>query len=240
MSRRPNWMLTSLCPKGDQDACFRAVQAERIETLRLCSCAVKPCSSACMLNKALFLPPSQYFRSFTNLGQVSVEFRLATFQIPSKRRASRNMANQAERVRVSPDSIYAFAAALFSAAGVPPDYAAFIADALLLADLRGVDTHGINRVPVYLSRVKNGVVNPSPELSFVMKTPVMAHLDAQNTYGFIAGNLAMRKGVEIAKTYGFGVVGVKNSGHFGMVRRTSGAGVSELDVSFPRSKILLD
>ena len=126
------------------------------------------------------------------------------------------MSTQSELVRVSPASIHAFASALFNAAGVPPDYAAFIADSLVLADLRGVDTHGINRVPVYLARVKSGVLNPSPRLSFVMKTPVMAHLDAQSTFGFVAANLAILKAVEMAQTFGVGIVGVKNSGHFGM------------------------
>lgn len=126
------------------------------------------------------------------------------------------MASQSEIIRVSPDSIHAFATAVFNAAGVPPEHAKLVADSLVLADLRGVDTHGINRVQGYLARVKSGVLNPSPTLSFVSKSPVMAHLDAGNTFGFVAANLAVAKAVEMAKVFGVGIVGVKNSGHFGM------------------------
>jgi LDH2 family malate/lactate/ureidoglycolate dehydrogenase len=49
-----------------------------------------------------------------------------------------------------------------------------------------------------------------------MKTPTMAHLDAKNTFGFVAGCLAIDKGIELASTFGMGIVAVKNSNHYGM------------------------
>jgi LDH2 family malate/lactate/ureidoglycolate dehydrogenase len=100
--------------------------------------------------------------------------------------------------------------------GVPPDRATLIADSLVLADLRGVDTHGINRLPSYVSRIKAGLLEPNPSFSFVLKTPVMALLDAKNTFGFVAAALAIDKGIEIASTYGLAVVAVKHSNHYGM------------------------
>ncbi|KAL4811952.1 Malate/L-lactate dehydrogenase [Aspergillus spinulosporus] len=86
----------------------------------------------------------------------------------------------------------------------------------MLVDLRGVDTHGINRLGGYIEWIKHHVLDPNPSLRFEQKTPVMALLDAKNTFGFVAASLAIDKGVEMAQTYGVGVVAVKNSNHYGM------------------------
>lgn len=126
------------------------------------------------------------------------------------------MSNQSERVHLDPSQMHQFAISILTSANVPPNYAEMVANSLVLADLRGVDTHGLNRLPVYIARVKSGAIDPSPQLKFVNKTPVCAHLDAQNTFGFVAGSLAVDKAVEMANIYGVGIVGVKDSGHFGM------------------------
>ncbi|KFX90837.1 hypothetical protein V490_06249 [Pseudogymnoascus sp. VKM F-3557] len=119
-------------------------------------------------------------------------------------------------VLVSPKSAHEFTISILEKYGVPLDRAALVADSLVLADLRGVDTHGINRLGGYIERIKHHVLDPNPTLTFVMKTPVMAHLDAQNTFGFVAGSMAIDRGIEIASTFGIGIVAVKNSNHYGM------------------------
>lgn len=119
-------------------------------------------------------------------------------------------------VNVLPDRAHAFAVSVLTHSATPLANATLVADGLVLADLRGVDTHGINRLQGYIDRITSGVLNPSPTLSFVQKTPIMASLDAQHTFGFVAGSLAIDKACEMAETFGFGVVGVKNSGHYGM------------------------
>ncbi|OAA59724.1 Malate/L-lactate dehydrogenase [Niveomyces insectorum RCEF 264] len=113
-------------------------------------------------------------------------------------------------------AVDSFLRSAVTASGVSSEHAEIIASALLLADLRGVDTHGANRLPGYLDRIRAGVVNPAPELVFVNKTPVLVQLDAQNGLGIVAATLATRKAIEVASTYGVGIVAVKNSGHFGM------------------------
>lgn len=119
-------------------------------------------------------------------------------------------------VNVTAASAQAFAEVLLARYGVPSDRATMIAEALVLADLRGVDTHGINRLGGYIERIKHKVLDPNPELSFEMKTPVMAQLDARNTFGFVAGCMAIDEAVKIATTFGIAIVGVKNSNHYGM------------------------
>lgn len=121
-----------------------------------------------------------------------------------------------ETILVRPISAHKIVHSILLAHKVPSDRATIIADALVLADLRGVDSHGINRLPGYISRIKTGALAPNPVLEFELKTPVMALLDAKNTFGFVAAALAIDKGIEIASTYGMAVVAVKHSNHYGM------------------------
>lgn len=119
-------------------------------------------------------------------------------------------------VNVTPSSAEDLAREILVSHHVPLDRASLIASALVLADLRGVDTHGVNRLPGYIARLVAGVVHPNPDISFSTKTPVMASLDAKNTFGFVAGSLAVDKCIEMARTYGMGMVAVRNSNHYGM------------------------
>jgi LDH2 family malate/lactate/ureidoglycolate dehydrogenase len=121
-----------------------------------------------------------------------------------------------QTINILPASAEALATEVLIAHGVPAARAALIASALLLADLRGVDTHGINRLPGYIDRVVAQVVQPAPELTFAEKAPTMALLDAKNTFGFVAGMLAVDKCIDMAKIYGMGMVAVRNSNHYGM------------------------
>ncbi len=109
-----------------------------------------------------------------------------------------------------------FAARLLIAAGLPAEDAATVARCLVRADLRGVETHGIVRLPVYLERVRRGHVNPSPRL--VPRRPAVAvgHLDGQNGLGFVVAARATGFAIELAQESGVGLVGVSGSSHFGM------------------------
>ncbi len=110
----------------------------------------------------------------------------------------------------------AFARSLLQAHGVPPEDAAIIAHCLVSADLRGVDTHGLCRLPIYLERVRKGLINPHPALAPQRVTPVAATIDGQNGFGFVIGTRAMQEAIAMAKEFGIGVVSAKRSTHFGM------------------------
>lgn len=77
-------------------------------------------------------------------------------------------------VRVRHDDARAFAEAVLEANGVSKANAAVIARGLVHADLRGVDSHGINRLPSYMARVRNGVLDPKAEPALTQITPVVA------------------------------------------------------------------
>lgn len=122
----------------------------------------------------------------------------------------------APKLHVSHSSALSFTQSLLVANSVPPSNAAIIAKALVLADLRGVDTHGINRLPSYLLRIRNGLLNPLAFPTLTQITPVVAQVDGRNAFGFLSAHLGIEKGISMAREYGIGMVSVKHSNHFGM------------------------
>ena len=125
-------------------------------------------------------------------------------------------ASTADLVYASALAADAFARSLLQAHGVPADDAAVIAGCLVSADLRGVDTHGLCRLPIYLERVRKGLINPKPNLVPKRVTPVAAALDGQNGFGFVIGMRAMHEAIAMAREFGIGVVSARRSTHFGM------------------------
>lgn len=121
-----------------------------------------------------------------------------------------------ERVYVAADAADAFVRALLAAHNVPAEDAATIAGCLVSADLRGVDTHGICRLPGYLDRVRKGLINARPQLAPRRVTPVAATLDGQDAFGFVVGMCAIKEAIAMARELGLGLVSVNRSTHFGM------------------------
>ncbi|KAK8128051.1 alcohol dehydrogenase [Apiospora sp. TS-2023a] len=109
-----------------------------------------------------------------------------------------------------------FAEAVLRGNGAPPEHARTVAECLVAADLRGVDTHGVNRLPSYMARVRAGVMDPAASPTLTQVTPAAAQVDGRNTFGAVAGLAAVRAAVDMARVYGIGMVSVKHSNHFGM------------------------
>ncbi|WP_394199296.1 Ldh family oxidoreductase [Litoreibacter albidus] len=117
---------------------------------------------------------------------------------------------------ISHKKLQRFATNAFEKAGLPAQDAAVIGADLVKANLRGLDSHGVSRIPMYLERLERGLVNPTPEMKVTKVAGAVAHLDADNAMGFLPSHLAMDAAMDLAETAGIGMVGVKNSTHFGM------------------------
>ncbi|KAK9384274.1 putative oxidoreductase YjmC [Lipomyces mesembrius] len=100
--------------------------------------------------------------------------------------------------------------------GVPRENAVIVANCLVQADLRGVDTHGVNRIPSYMARVRQGVLDPKAQPKLEKITPVVAQVDGCNAFGFLAAHQGMACAIEMAKEFGIGMVSIRHSNHFGM------------------------
>lgn len=107
-------------------------------------------------------------------------------------------------------------AAIFAGLGVPGEDAAAVAHYLVLADLRGVGTHGISRIPVYADRLRRGLVRARPDIRVTHPMPAAAHVDGDDGLGFVVARRAMQEAIAAAERCGIGMASVRNSAHFGM------------------------
>jgi len=114
------------------------------------------------------------------------------------------------------ETVSAFVSALFRAQGVPGTDADRVAECLVQADLRGVSSHGVGRVPIYLDRLRKGLVKSRPAITVERALTVAARVDGDNGLGFLVGTRAMSTAVDIAREHGVGFVLAHHSNHFGM------------------------
>jgi LDH2 family malate/lactate/ureidoglycolate dehydrogenase len=119
-------------------------------------------------------------------------------------------------VTLRADDVVAYCAALFERAGMPADDARLASLQLVTADLRGVESHGIVRVPIYVERLQRGAMDARPAMRVVRETPGTAVFDGGNGMGQVVGQRAMELAVAKARAHGDPVfVSVRNSNHFG-------------------------
>lgn len=121
----------------------------------------------------------------------------------------------ASTIRMSPQGLRAFAGACLERVGVPPGSAAIVADNLVEADLRGVESHGVARLAVYLERLAAGLVQSEAEGKVVRERAAMAIIDGENGLGAVVGTAAMELAMRKARQAGTAFVAVRNSNHFG-------------------------
>src|SRR5205823_13294528 len=79
-----------------------------------------------------------------------------------------------------------FATDVFVRTGMPETDAAVVADVLVWANLRGVDTHGVARIPRYVDLIAAGDMNPRPSIAIRTETPASVLIDADRASGPIA------------------------------------------------------
>jgi L-2-hydroxycarboxylate dehydrogenase (NAD+) len=117
--------------------------------------------------------------------------------------------------RVQAVPLRAFIARAFEAVGVSPDDAAAIAELMVASDLRGTDTHGVIRLPMYIRRIRAGGTNVKPNIRVVSEKPSAALVDGDNGMGHMVMRFAAEVAIEKAKKTGVGWVGAHMSNHAG-------------------------
>lgn len=101
-------------------------------------------------------------------------------------------------------------------AGIPSDDARIVADVLIEADKMGFDSHGVNRLkPIYLDRIREGIMTPVTNPEIIREGPTTAVIDGHHGMGQVISFRAMKMAVDKAKSYGLGMVAVRNSTHYG-------------------------
>jgi LDH2 family malate/lactate/ureidoglycolate dehydrogenase len=118
-------------------------------------------------------------------------------------------------MRVGHAALTSFCQDVLVAVGLDERDAATVAGSLVAADLRGVATHGVLRLPVYVERMRRGLIATRPDIHVVHTGPATATVDGGNGPGQVVALRAMREAVELAETAGVGLVSVRHSNHFG-------------------------
>jgi LDH2 family malate/lactate/ureidoglycolate dehydrogenase len=118
-------------------------------------------------------------------------------------------------VKVAWELLYEFAKEVFVRAGAPPKGAEDEAGALIWANLRGVDSHGVLRIPWYLDNIDKGVMNPKPNIQVIKETPATLFIEADRALGPVVTIFTVERVIKKAKEAGICWALIRNLTHQG-------------------------
>lgn len=119
-------------------------------------------------------------------------------------------------VRVSRDELFSFVVRVLTKLEVPEKDAEIVAHNLIMADLRGIESHGVQRLKRYVDGILSGGINLKPNIRIVREGPSYALIDGDEGLGQVVGYRAMKLAIKKARESGIGVVAVRNSNHYGI------------------------
>ena len=105
---------------------------------------------------------------------------------------------------------------IFKNYGLNLSHSTICANALINAELVGAPSHGLSRLKMYCDRISKKLINPKPKIKVKKISQSITHVDANNSIGFVAADIAIKIAISNAKKTGIGLVAVKNSGHYGL------------------------
>ena len=107
---------------------------------------------------------------------------------------------------------------IFIKYGMSNSHAAISTNAIIQAELMEAPSHGLTRLKMYCNRLKKKLINPKPKIKIKKISKSISHIDANNSIGFVAADIGIKQAIKNAKKTGIGLVGIKNSGHYGLSR----------------------
>ncbi|PFG39414.1 malate dehydrogenase (NAD) /L-sulfolactate dehydrogenase [Georgenia soli] len=118
-------------------------------------------------------------------------------------------------VDFAPADLIGFGSAALAAVGVPQAHAQLTSRSLVAADSRGISSHGLLRLPLYIEAIRAGGINATPTLTWSAGSAAVAVLDADGALGQVAMSAAVDRVAALASQSGVGAVAVQNSTHYG-------------------------
>ena len=100
--------------------------------------------------------------------------------------------------------------------GLSQNHANISSNALINAELVGAHTHGLARLKMYCDRINKKVINPKAKIKIKKISQSISQVDANSSIGFVAADIGIKEAIKNAKKTGIGLVGIKNSGHYGL------------------------
>ena len=123
---------------------------------------------------------------------------------------------QFEEKFISAKILASFMKDVFVKLNVPKEDAEICADVLIRSDLRGIESHGCQRLKMYYDRIIGGIQSPITNLKVLKESATTARIDAGHGMGHVAAYRGMQLAIKKAKEYGTGAVSVGNSTHYGI------------------------
>jgi len=99
---------------------------------------------------------------------------------------------------------------------ISSNHALICSKAIINAELVGAPAHGLSRLKMYCDRINKKVINSKPKIKIKKISQSISHIDANNSIGFVAADIGIKQAIKSAKKTGIGLVGIKNSGHYGL------------------------
>ena len=90
------------------------------------------------------------------------------------------------------------------------------AEVIINAELVGAPSHGVSRLKMYCERIKKKLINPKAIINIKKISNSISLVNANNSIGFVAADIGIKQAISNAKKTGIGLVGVRNSGHYGL------------------------
>jgi len=118
-------------------------------------------------------------------------------------------------MKFNPKNLRLYVSDVLEKVGLSNENAKVVAESLVVANLRGVDSHGVTRLPIYVKRLQTGAVTPNPQLTVEQESDATLLINGDAGMGQIVGGEAIKLGAEKARKNGAVYIGVKNSTHFG-------------------------
>jgi LDH2 family malate/lactate/ureidoglycolate dehydrogenase len=118
-------------------------------------------------------------------------------------------------VPIHAPALEAFCHDILIAAGVPARHARLVAATLVAANLRGVDSHGVQLLPYYVEQIEAGDLDPNAEGAVLSESGSCLLYDAGNGLGQVVSEICTGHGIRIAKQQGMSMVVARESNHFG-------------------------
>ena len=105
---------------------------------------------------------------------------------------------------------------IFKKFGLNNNHAIISANAIINAEIVGAHSHGLSRLKMYCDRISKKVINAKPKIKIKKISQSISLIDADDSIGFVAADIAIKKCIQNAKKTGIGMVAVKKSGHYGL------------------------
>ena len=119
-------------------------------------------------------------------------------------------------VYIQEEKLNAFCQDAFEGFGFSPEEAGIIKDVLMMSDMYGIQSHGMQRVVRYHKGIEKGLIDINAKPEVVFETPVSAVVEGHDAMGQLVGHFAMELAIKKAKETGVGIVSARNSNHYGI------------------------